>query len=125
MIVRTSRAKPANSSVAQTTAPSVTLTAEQASPVHDALHDLDARCAKANAPGSTQAIARDTEVIVAFSERYPDAVFPIDDERGRTLSLLLVVRQSLRTCAPELVSRLDTLLPLDLRSSVPPNAGSP
>jgi hypothetical protein len=123
IVVRSSRVKPDVRSVVPTTARSVTLTAAQAAPVHDALHDLDARCTKANAPGATHAIVRDTDVIVAFSERYPDAIFPIDDETGKTLSLLLVVRQSLRACAPELVSRLDALLPLDLRSPVAAHGG--
>ena len=124
MIARSSRAKPAVSSFGATRAPSTLLTAAQTADVHDALHDLDARCTRASTPGATQAIAHDTDVIVAFSERYPDAVFPIDDETGRTLSLLLVARQSLRRCAPYLVSRIDALLPFDLRSSVPPKSGS-
>lgn len=104
------------------TPPAVRLAPGQVVELHAALHDLDASCAGRDSPSRRQAVARDTAVVVAFAERYPNAVFPIDDETGRTLSLLLVVRQTLRRCAPGLVGRIDRLLPSDLRSTPTPRS---
>ncbi|MFF4728744.1 hypothetical protein ACFY3M_25990 [Streptomyces mirabilis] len=52
-----------------------------------------------------------------LSRRYPDARFPIDDETGTTLSLLLVTRQSMRDCAPALAVHVDRALPSDYRDA--------
>ncbi|MEU0680133.1 MULTISPECIES: hypothetical protein [Streptomyces] len=84
-------------------------------PVHDALHTIDARCRAKGGDVEQAALTRDVDTIIDFSRRYPDARFPIDDETGRTLSLLLVTRQSLRDCAPALAARVDRALPSDFR----------
>ncbi|MFJ9011654.1 hypothetical protein [Streptomyces canus] len=94
--------------------------ADQVQPVHDALHDIDARCGgNATAASSDQApLQRDADRVVAFARRYPNARFPIDDESGTTLSLLLVTRQGLLTCAPEAAATVDRALPSDFRTPV-------
>lgn len=105
-----------------TAQPSVLLPA-QVTELHKALQDLDTACSRGR-PGATtqQAVERDTEVVVEFAKRYPNAVFPLDEETGRTLSVLLVARYTLRQCAPQLVARIDALLPSDLRSTPAPRA---
>lgn len=107
------------------TAPPSTLAPAQVTELHKALHDLDTACSKGRTDTTQQAVARDTQVIVEFAKRYPNAVFPIDDETGRTLSLLIVTRQTLRRCAPQLVAPVDALLPSDLRSAGAPRRGTP
>jgi hypothetical protein len=97
-------------------------TAVQVQAVHRALHDIDAQCPGAGKdPVDAQSrVQGDVETIVAFAQRYPDAAFPfpIDQETGRTQSLLLVARQAMRTCAPALASRLNLALPQRLRDTV-------
>ena len=97
------------------TAAAVTPPAAQVRPVHEALHDIDSRCRAKSGDVEQTALTRDVDTIIDFSRRYPDARFPIDDETGRTLSLLLVTRQSLRDCVPALAARVDGVLPSDLR----------
>ena len=96
-------------------AASVTPPTAQVRPVHEALHDIDARCRAEGGDAEQTALTRHVDTIIDFSRRYPDARFPIDDETGRTLSLLLVTRQSLRDCAPALAARVDRALPPDFR----------
>ncbi|MEU0023575.1 hypothetical protein ABZ173_38790 [Streptomyces rochei] len=105
------------------TTPFVTPPAAQVRPVHEALHDIDAICRAKDKgrDGKQTSLTRDIDTIIDFSLRHPNARFPIDDETGSTLSLLLVTRQSMRTCAPTLVPRLDQALPPDFRY---PTAGS-
>ncbi|MEU1273230.1 hypothetical protein [Streptomyces sp. NPDC005799] len=91
--------------------------ADQIQPVHNALHDIDARCGRKAATISDQAqLQRDADGVVAFARRYPDARFPIDDESGTTLSLLLVTRQGLLTCAPEAAATVNQALPAEFRT---------
>lgn len=52
-----------------------------------------------------------------FARRYPSVSFPIDDETGTTVSLLAVVRDEVRTCAPSLAGAVDAALPKPYRTS--------
>ena len=81
--------------------------------VHDALHDISDRCPRNTQAGAGEQrqVDRDIDVILGFAERYPNAEFPIDDETGRTLSLLLATHDDLRTCAPAAAARVDRALP--------------
>lgn len=79
--------------------------------VHDALHDIDTQCQNPASATAGARLAHDTDIILTFAQRYPDATFPIDDETGRTLSLLLVARKALSTCAPTEASRVNQSLP--------------
>lgn len=88
--------------------------------VHDALHDFASWCtAQIGARGRRQ-LDRDVDVILAFARRNPDVRFPIDDETGSTLSLLLVARHALRTCHPAAAARVEQVLPRDVRSGLTP-----
>lgn len=89
---------------------------------HQALHDLGDACAQQEPSRSPSAVSQATESLLRFATRHPDGRFPIDDETGTTLSLLLVVRDELSTCAPELRPRVDALLPPEFRSTVPSQA---
>ena len=73
------------------------LSRAQAKPVHEALHDIAALCRPGAMAEARQRVAQDVRVILSFARRYPEAAFPIDDETGTALSLLLVTRQSLAT----------------------------
>lgn len=88
--------------------------------VHDALHDIDYRCGPGRSGGSE--VERDAEVILDFAQRYPDARFPVDDETGRTLSLLMTARQGLGGCSPAIAARIDGALPprYRLQQTTPP-----
>lgn len=106
------------SATATPSVPPIRPPADQVRPVHDALHDIDARCDRKAAASSDQGpLQRDADRVVAFSRRYPNARFPIDDESGTTLSLLLVTRQGLRICAPEAAATVDQALPAEFRAS--------
>lgn len=92
---------------------------DEVSRVHAALHDIGARCGPTAAdPAAQQQLAADAEVIVSFAERYPEALFTIDDETGRSLSLLLVARDELTVCAPAASQRADLALPVQFRVPV-------
>ncbi len=95
------------------TATPLMLSAAEVQGVHDVLHDIDARC-QPRRPGGN-ALERDAEMILGFAQRYPDARFPIDDETGRTLSLLLTARRGLQVCAPAAAARIDRALPPNYR----------
>ena len=87
--------------------------------IHAALHDIGARCGPAAAdPATLQQLAADVEVIVSFAQRYPDALFTIDDETGRSLSLLLVARDETAICAPVASQRADSALPAQFRAPI-------
>ena len=99
-----------------------------AQPVHDALHDIAARCPTETGPtpGTIRAgdltaddlrrLTQDAALIVAFARRHPHAQFPIDDEQGTTLSLLMVTREALAPCAPAAAASADELLPAEYRT---------
>ncbi|GAA1219387.1 hypothetical protein GCM10009665_06840 [Kitasatospora nipponensis] len=91
--------------------------------VHDAMHDIADHCAPQTGATARPELAHDAQVIVAFAQRYPNATFPVDDETGRTLSLLLATRQDLGRCEPEAAARVDQALPPQFRAA--PSAGLP
>ena len=93
-----------------------TLAQVEVQPVHDALHDIAARCRPGAAADDPRRVAQDAAVIMSFARRYPQAEFPIDDERGTTLSLLLVARQALTDCAPAVAAAVDDQLPTEYQS---------
>lgn len=94
--------------------PLVEAPAAEVQRVHEALHDIGTQCGLA-ATGSPLRIDGDVEDILAFASRYPEGRFPIDDETGTALSLLLVTREALRDCAPAAAARVDRVLPGEFR----------
>jgi len=49
----------------------------------------------------------------------PTSAFPSNDETGTTVSLLILTRYSLRSCAPELAGRVNHALPSRYQTSGP------
>ena len=98
----------------------VTAPAERVQAVHDAMHDIAARCEAGVAadPEAQRDLSRSVDVILAFARDFPDARLEIDDESGRTLSLLLGVRDDLRRCAPAVAARMDRAIPPQYRQPV-------
>lgn len=88
--------------------------------VHDVLHDFDRWCTPQADDRARRHLARGVELIVNFARRHPDARFPIDDETGTTLSLLLVARNELRDCAPAAALAADRALPTEIREQLTP-----
>lgn len=88
--------------------------------VHDALHDFDRWCTPQADDRARRHLARGVELIVSFARRHPDSRFPIDDETGTTLSLLLVTRNELRDCAPSAALVADRALPAKIRERLTP-----
>ncbi|MEO5315391.1 hypothetical protein PV772_14930 [Pseudarthrobacter sp. CC12] len=83
--------------------------------VHDALHELASQCQAGIDETTRQKLDQDVEMMVEFSRRYPDARFPIDDETGGPVGLLLVARNALERCAPESAAKADSALPPEFR----------
>jgi hypothetical protein len=83
--------------------------------LHDALHDLGDQCEPVRSDRSKPSIDRDVATILAFARRYPEGRFPIDDETGSVLSLLLVARDTLRPCEPAAAARVNRALPSEFR----------
>ena len=84
--------------------------------VHAALHTIGRLCRHPADTRTAVTLELQARTLLVFARRYPDATFRIDDETGRTTSLLLVGREALRRCAPPLAQRLDAALPASLRS---------
>lgn len=82
--------------------------------VHEALHTLGERCAVED--GEPPDVAAEVVAILRFADLYPEGRFAIDDEDGTPLSLLLVTRAALDTCAPEAAVRVNEVLPPEFRS---------
>lgn len=85
--------------------------------VHNALHRIGAQCREAPVAGRQARIDRAVEEVLSFVRRYPEGRFPIDDETGTPLSLLLVVRDELRGCAPDSAARVNRALPPRFRDN--------
>jgi hypothetical protein len=92
-------------------------TAAEVARVHAILHRLDRTCARSRGlPAARKQLDRDVDTILAFTVAYPEARFPIDDESGTALSLLLVTREATRRCAPDASRRFDDALPEQFRT---------
>lgn len=102
-----------NDPLSEPTEPPSPASAAEVQVIHNALHDIGARCRNASTPPET--IDADVDAILAFSERYPVGRFPIDDETGNAVSLLLLTREALQDCAPDASARVDLQLPTELR----------
>jgi hypothetical protein len=90
---------------------------EQAQNVHRALHAIGTICESRAPRGRTARVRRHVDTILDFARRYPSVSFPIDDETGTTVSLLIVVRDGVRTCAPSLTGKVNAALPEQYRLS--------
>jgi hypothetical protein len=84
--------------------------------IHAALHTIGRLCTHPADARNAPTLEQQAQTLLVFARRYPDSTFRIDDETGRTTSLLLVGREALRRCAPPLAHRLDDALPTSLRS---------
>lgn len=89
--------------------------------VHRALHALGRICKPDDTANRASQVRPHVETILDFARRYPEVSFPIDDETGTTVTLLFVTRDSLRTCGPSLVERVNQALPPQYQSSEPTN----
>lgn len=94
--------------------PTASLDPSQVEPAHRALHDLGRACRRPP-DRDPERVLRSLDTIERFARLNRDARFPIDDEVGTTLSLLVVVRNELASCAPGLLSRVDALIPSEYR----------
>jgi hypothetical protein len=78
--------------------------------VHHTLHALNQTC-QPHTKHRLRRATREGRTILRFAKRYPAARFPIHDETGTAVELLMVTREALRTCAPTLVPTINTELP--------------
>lgn len=90
--------------------------------VHAVLHHIGHTCKPSIGTRAQHELMGDVQTLVAFAHRYPAARFRIDDENAQTVSLLLVARQALQTCAPAAAAAANRALPVDLRR---PPSGNP
>ena len=86
--------------------------------VHEAMHDIAARCQPGvpAGPDARSELDRDVDVILTFARKFPNARLTVDDESGHTVSLLLGVRDDLRRCASDVAARLDPAIPPKYRA---------
>ncbi len=95
--------------------------------IHDVLDDIAARCTPGADADAQRHLDHDVDVILAFAQGHPNAEFPVDDETGHTLSLLLATRDDLSHCAPAAAARVNAALPPQFRqtpSTVPSSTAS-
>lgn len=90
--------------------------------VHTALHGLGEACSVETPSRSLETVERHLSTLLAFARRYPDGAFEIDDEDATSLSLLLVLQDELRSCAPSQIPRVQALLPHRFRASESPSS---
>lgn len=90
--------------------------------IHQALHSIGRECRLPPAARGKAAIDADVRTILRFVRRYPTGRFPIDDETGSPLSLLLVTRQALVDCSPRNAALVDAALPPAQRGRGSPTA---
>jgi hypothetical protein len=91
--------------------PTQTAPAGEAQQVHAALHDIGDWCRTTPSRRAQTRLDHDADLILTFARRYPEATFPIDDETGRALTLLMTTRQALSTCSPAAAARVGRALP--------------
>jgi hypothetical protein len=101
--------------VPDATAPYTTPPPAEVQQIHDTLADIAARCTPNPDADAQRELDRDVDVILAFARRNPHAEFPVDDETGHTLSLLLATRDDLSHCVPAAAARINPALPAQLR----------
>lgn len=93
------------------------MTRAQTADVHHDLHVIARVCG----PGSrdrSRLVADPASTILRFARRWPDARFPIHDEVGTSVSLLMVTREALKSCAPRWSRAANLELPTQYRSPV-------
>ncbi len=91
------------------------------SAMHEALHRLDRLCRRPEVNGA--ALRLITTTALDLHRRYPvdrRYTLQIDDEQGTSLSVLLVVRDTLRTCDARQAARIDAVLPNRIRRALRP-----
>lgn len=87
--------------------------------VHAVLHGIEEACSGSRVgPRVSASLEANANTIVRFARKYPQVRFPIDDESGRALSLLLVAREALLPCAPLAAARVDRALPQKYRKGL-------
>ena len=84
---------------------------------HSALHGVGEACGVEASSRSLETVERLLAELLAFARRHPDGAFEIDDEDATSLSLLLVLQEELRSCAPSQIPRVQALLPARFRAS--------
>ncbi|TFV91135.1 hypothetical protein [Blastococcus sp. CT_GayMR16] len=89
---------------------------------HAALHGLGEACGVETSSRSLETVERQLAVLLAFARSHPDGAFEIDDEDGAALSLLLVLKEELRSCDPSQLPRVEALLPPRFRGSESPDS---
>ena len=87
----------------------------QVRPVHQALHALDRTCRRPVSGRQGQQLRSTLQPLLRFARQHPNAGFSIDDETGTTMSLLIVIRAELISCAPQYLPRVEALLPEEFR----------
>lgn len=92
---------------------------ERVQQVHEVLHRIGDLCRSTGDESRPALVASGVDVIVSFVRQFPEGSFPIDDETGTTLSLLLVTREALRTCDPVSAARVDQELPPEFQERHP------
>jgi len=84
--------------------------------VHVTMHAIDSACSGMRpALRQTGRLVRDAHKLADFARAYPRAQFRIDDEDARAISVLLVARETLKTCAPRAAVIVDGALPAGMR----------
>ena len=84
---------------------------DEAQRVHLALHAIGRICESVGTTNRTALVRPHIDTILDFARRFPNVSFPVDDETGATVSLLIVARDGVRTCAPSLVDTINSALP--------------
>ncbi len=98
--------------------------AEVQAEIHATLHAVPRFC-NVRRPDE-RGLERRARGLVRYYRRYPSRRFRlrIDDESGSTLSVLLVVRQSLNLCGSPLTESIDRVLPPDISRALTPPRGA-
>lgn len=116
------RTPPASASLgADMVAPAVLPTPTQHPPrarveaAHQALHALGRACKAPSANFTRERVRHPLDAIERFADDYPGGGFSMDDEPGSTLTLLIVVWDSLKECDPSFAPEIERLIPEQYR----------